>query len=80
MSTSEESKLYRPTCDELQAGLGIIKAVADTVRELGRAPRGTLYAALMGRGISFTAYERIEGILVNSGLVRRSGDELVWQA
>ena len=67
-----------PTTQELQAGLNIVRAVADTVRELGRAPRGVLYSALMGRGISLADYEKIEGILICAGLVRRAGDCLVW--
>ena len=66
------------TTQELAAGLNILRAVADTVRELGRAPRGTLYAALMARGITLPAYEKIESILVGAGLVRRAGDCLVW--
>jgi hypothetical protein len=65
---------------ELKAGLGIIRAVADTVRELGSAPRGVLYSALMAKGITHSAYETIEGILIRGGLVRRNGDVLTWIA
>lgn len=66
------------TTQEIKAGLNIVRAVADTVRELGRAPRGVLYSALMGRGISLTSYEQIEGILVRAGLVRIETDCLAW--
>ncbi len=69
-----------PTKQELSAGLAIVKAVADTVKELGRAPRGVLYAGLMTRGLSLNSYEQIEGMLCRAGLVRIESDCLVWNA
>jgi len=68
------------TNQQIAAGLQVVRAVADTVRELGRAPRGVLYSALMAKGASLDDYEQIERILIRGGLVRRSGDELVWIA
>lgn len=65
---------------ELKAGLAIVRAVADTVRELGRAPRGVLYSALMAKGCTLANYEQIEGILVRAGLVRLESECLVWIA
>lgn len=80
MSTNETAKLYKPTAAELQAGLGVIRAVAETVKDLGRAPRGVLYSALMSHGVQFSAYQTIERILLSGGLVKVDGDCLVWQA
>ena len=64
--------------EKLAAGLGIIRAVLETVREVGRAPRGVVYAALMSHGATMEHYSQIENICVNTGLVRRESDCLVW--
>lgn len=63
---------------KLAAGLGIIRAVLDTVRETGRAPRGVLYAALMQHGANWEQYHQIESIVLRTGLVRAESDCLVW--
>jgi hypothetical protein len=69
----------RPTTEEVLAGIRAIAAVAETVRELGRVPSGTVYAALMSKGVTFSGYEKILGILDRAGLVRQTqGHELVW--
>jgi len=66
---------------ELRAGLSAVVAVTEAIREAGAQgiPAGTLYAILMGRGCSLEAYERLESIIVNTGLVRKSGSLLTWQ-
>lgn len=66
--------------EKIKAAIGIVRAVADTVKELGRAPRGVLYAALMAKGASMADYEKIEAMLIRAKLVRRTGDELIWIA
>jgi hypothetical protein len=59
-----------PTRTEVNAAIETIKAIADTIRELGQVPAGTLYAHLMSR-MSLEQFEKIIGVLVNAGLVRR---------
>ena len=66
------------TADEIRAGIEIVKAVAETVREVKRAPAGVVYAALMTRGVSLAGFEKIVGILERAEVVRRDGDVLVW--
>lgn len=67
-----------PTPEQTKAALGVLLAVAETVRESKRCPSGVVYAALMGR-ITLSGYEKILGILKRSGLIEETkGHELVW--
>ena len=59
-----------------KAAIGMIKAIADTIRELGEAPAGTMYAAVM-QYIGLTDFECIVGILVNAGLVERDSSHML---
>ena len=52
-------------------------AVGHAIYELKRVPAGHLYASVMG-SLTLEAFEVILGALVQAGLVRREGDELVW--
>jgi len=57
-----------------QAALPAIKAamaIAETVREVGEAPAGPLYAALMTSGWNLTQFDALVRTLVNAGLVER---------
>ena len=65
------------TPQEVKAGIRVVKAVAEAIREAGRIPSGHLYALLCGV-TDLAGYEQIIGILVNAGLVRKAGHELVW--
>ena len=60
-----------------QAALEIIKAVADTIKELGSVPSGHLYAQLMGH-LTLDQYNQIIGVLKNTGLVSESNHLLTW--
>lgn len=51
--------------------ISLIKAVADTVQEMGTAPNGILYAALMNM-IDLETYKNILGILERAGLIKVS--------
>lgn len=63
---------------QARAGLAVIKAVADAVRELGRVPSGNIYAVVMG-SLSLEQYERVLGILKDAGLIEETaGHELIW--
>jgi len=65
------------TKKQLVAGLDTLRALADTIQELGEVPSGHLYASVMGV-IDIHGYQRAIGLLVKSGAVRQSGDLLVW--
>ncbi len=57
-----------PTSEQLKAGQAVVFAVAETIREAGEVPSGTIYAALVGR-VTFEGYQKILGILKNAGLI-----------
>ena len=63
--------------NDTAAALNILKAVADTIRELGEVPAGHLYANLMGV-MDLQQFDKIIGILVRAGVVKKRGDLLVW--
>lgn len=63
---------------KLAAGLGIIRAILDTIKETGRTPRGVLYAALMQHGATMEHYQQIERVILGTKLVRAENDCLVW--
>ena len=66
------------TREEIAAGLQIVRAVADSIKELGTSPAGPLYAVLMGRGVTLAGFEQIISILTRAGLVAKHGDMLTW--
>jgi hypothetical protein len=69
-----------PTKQQLAAGLDVIRAVAEAIRELRTVPSGNLYAHVMGR-LSIQEYEKVIGILKGADLVRESSDHLLtWVA
>lgn len=67
----------QPSAAQLKAGLVATMAVAETIRELGEVPSGTLYAQLCGR-MSLSTYDKLIGILKNAGLVSESAHLLKW--
>lgn len=68
------------TKQQVAAVLEIVRAVADTIRDAGSVPNGTIYAALMAKGATLDQHNQIIAMLVRSGLVRQSGDMLHWAA
>ena len=62
---------------EIKAGLNILFAISDAIKEAGAIPSGHLYAAVCGK-IDASGYERIIQILKNSGVVREQGHVLIW--
>jgi len=65
------------TKEQLVAGLNTLRALADTVKELGEVPSGHLYNVVMGI-MDLQAYEKAIGLLVGSGIIQRRGNVLVW--
>lgn len=66
------------TREELSASLQVIKAVADTIRELKEIPSGHLYAQLMTSGMTLNQYQQIISMLKRTGLVSESNNLLTW--
>jgi hypothetical protein len=64
------------TADKLAAALSVIRLIADTIREVGSVPSGTLYANLMGR-MDLGTYQRIIDTLKGAGLVSESRASLL---
>ena len=64
---------------KVRAAVGMIKAVADAIKELKRVPSGSLYATLMNH-LTVDQYNQIVSVLKNAGLVKDVYGELVWQA
>ena len=69
-----------PTVTPSQAAAAVRLASEDTraIKDAGRIPQGTLYAALMTLGMDLPAFNRLVDLIVGTGLVRREGHELVW--
>lgn len=65
------------TTSEVGAAINAIKAVADTIKELGEVPSGVLYANLMG-SLNLNQYEQIIGILTRAGVIENRNNLLVW--
>lgn len=66
-----------PTRQEVDQALAIVKAVADTIRELKEVPSGHLYARVMGH-MSYVTYESIVGMLKRTGFVVEKHHVLTW--
>jgi len=63
---------------QVRAALGMLKAVAETIQEVGSTPAGPMYAMLMGT-ITLNDFNAMIDMLVKSGLVKRDGNHmLTW--
>jgi len=62
--------------EQVKAGMLILIAVAETIRELKTAPAGTLYAQLMGK-MDLEQFESMIRTLVGTGLVKRHQSHLL---
>ena len=68
------------TREQLAAGMEIIRAIADAIRELKTVPSGHLYARLCGR-MSLSEYQKIIGILQRSKVIAVDQSHLIrWIA
>lgn len=66
------------TSEKAKALLGIVQAIADSIREVGSAPEGVLYAACMGN-MRLDQFERIIDMLIRAKLIQRdSSHVLTW--
>ena len=65
------------TQNDVKSALGILRAVADAIRELGEVPSGHLYAHLISK-LSLEQYEQVIGVLKQAGLITESNHLLTW--
>jgi hypothetical protein len=72
----EKPMTTQTTPAQRQAGLNAVLAIAEAIRQVGTAPSGNLYAAVMGR-MSLAAYEKAIAILVNANLVAQDQSHLL---
>lgn len=62
------------TKEQIAAGIRVVGAVAEAIREAKEIPSGHLYSALMSTaGINMEQYESIIGTLCRTGLVKKDG-------
>ena len=62
---------------EVEAGARVMIAVTQAIHDAGEIPSGHLYAMLAGR-MDHAAYEKMISLLLNTGLVEKRGDLLIW--
>lgn len=68
-----------PTAEQVRTAFNLCLAVAETVREVGSAPEGPIYAALQTKGATLQDFEAIVNTLSNAGLIARTpGNLLKW--
>ena len=65
---------------EIKAGIQILIAVGQTIRELKTVAAGHLYARLMGK-MDLEQFDAMIGVLEKQGLVKRTTDhQIAWIA
>jgi hypothetical protein len=68
---------YKALNGQAKAGLSLVVAVAETVKDLGEVHSGTLYAALMDR-MTLTQFDRVLDIMKRAGMVTQKDNLLRW--
>lgn len=62
--------------EHVKSALQVTFAVAESIREAGSIPEGTIYAALMGR-VTLEGFDACLRTLERTGLIRREPSHLV---
>ena len=64
---------------QIASAIKLVTACLEAIRAtpLGM-PSGNLYSALMSKGCDINQYQKIEQLMLGTGLVRKSGDLLSW--
>jgi hypothetical protein len=65
------------TKEQIRASLEILKALADTIKELKQVPSGELYARVMSY-MSLNNYQSAIHTLIRSGVIRQENNLLIW--
>lgn len=67
----------KPTAKEVKAAFAMTLAVAETIREAGEVPSGTIYAVLCGK-VDLAGYQAMIRNLKAAGLVKEKSNLLTW--
>ena len=65
------------TTQQQKQGLALMRIICETVREVGEAPSGVVYAALMSH-CALAAYESLVSQLCGTGLISQRNNVLIW--
>lgn len=57
------------TPQQIEAVRAVARAIVQSVREVGTAPAGPMYAALMSKGCTLNQFTQIMGQLVRAGFL-----------
>ncbi len=80
-SVNINNQKENPMTTKAAAALGIVRAIADTVKELREVPSGTLYSNLMAQGMTLQQYETVLDILKKARVIEVTPGHLVrWIA
>lgn len=74
----EMSTTAQQAASQAKAAIEIMRAIADTIRELKQVPSGHLYARVMGF-MSLDRFNQIIAILKDAGLIEETNHLLVWK-
>jgi hypothetical protein len=73
LATGEELLRGATMTQEEKAFFMACKAIVETVKEAGEVPEGTIYAALMTKGLTLNSFEHIKGLLLSTETLKSSG-------
>jgi hypothetical protein len=62
------------TPQQIQAVRAVARAIVQSVREVGTAPAGPMFAALMGQGCTLNQFTQIMGQLVRAGFLTHDAE------
>jgi hypothetical protein len=57
------------TPQQIEAVRAVARSIVEAVREVGEAPAGPMYAALMSKGCTLNQFQQIMGQLVRAGFL-----------
>ena len=63
---------------QIAAGIRVVAALAETIRELGETPSGHLYAHMMAFGMTLENYNEAIAMLKRAKLVEETNHLLRW--
>ena len=75
---TKDRPMIVPSEEEVTAAIEAIKALADTIRELGEVPHGVLYANVMSR-MELDVFNVLIDKIISTGLVEKKNNLLVWK-
>jgi hypothetical protein len=62
------------TPQQIEAVRAVARSIVQSVRDVGTAPAGPMYAALMGQGCTLNQFQQIMAQLVRAGFLTHDAD------